>query len=81
MNNDTKEMQYSLSKILAIWALASLPGALLFWLGLPFLDEHTQLSTTYLVLIVLVIPYVWQLILSLLILKHENGKLRWDIIK
>ncbi|HEX2997831.1 MAG TPA: CPBP family intramembrane glutamic endopeptidase [Anaerolineales bacterium] len=81
MNNDTKEIQYSLSKIMVIWALASLPGALLFWLGLPFLDEHTQISTTYLVLIVLVIPYIWQLILSLLILKHENGKLHWDMIK
>src|SRR5512145_2503114 len=81
MNNDTKEIQYSFSKILAIWALASLPGALLFWLGLPLLDEHTQISTAYLVLIVLVIPYIWQLILSLLILKHENGRIHWATIK
>lgn len=81
MQRDTKEMQYSFSKILAIWALASLPGGLLFWLGLPFMDKHAQISTAYLVLIVLVVPYIWQLLLSLLILKHENGKLHWDMIK
>lgn len=49
--------QYSLGKILGIWTLASVPGGLLFWLGLPFLDKYTDISTSYLVLIVLVIPY------------------------
>lgn len=44
-NRVTTEMQLPLSKIRAIWALASLPGGLLFWLGLPFLDKHTQIST------------------------------------
>ena len=66
----TAEMggQYSLARILGLWALASVPGGLLFWLGLPFLDKHTGLSTSYLVLIVLVIPYFWQLLLSFCLL-------------
>jgi len=78
---ERNEKQYSFSGILAIGALASLPGALLFWLGLPFLDKYTEISTGYLVLIVLVIPYIWQLILAFLILKKEAGDLHWMTIK
>jgi hypothetical protein len=29
------EKQYSISQILWIWAVATIPGALLFWVGLP----------------------------------------------
>ena len=76
-----KEEQYSLTKILGIWALASLPGGLLFWLGLPFLDKHTEISTGYLVLIVLVIPYFWHFTLTFLILKNEGSDMRWNSIK
>jgi len=49
---------------------------LLFWLGLPFLDKHTGLSTSYLVLIVLVLPYFWDFILTFLILKNEGSDIR-----
>lgn len=73
--------QYSLAKILGIWALASLPGGLLFWLGLPFLDKYTEISVGYLVLIVLVLPYFWHFILTFLILKNEGGDMHWSAIK
>jgi CAAX protease family protein len=73
--------QYSLTKVLGIWALASLPGGLLFWLGLPLLDKHTQISTGYLALIVTVIPYFWHFILTSLILKNEGGAMHWSAIK
>jgi membrane protease YdiL (CAAX protease family) len=73
--------QYSLTRILGIWLLASLPGGLLFWLGLPFLDKHTEISTGYLVLLVLVLPYFWHLILTFLILKKEGGDMHWSAIK
>ena len=53
----SKRDQYTLWQILGIWALASIPGALLFWLGLPILDRITDISVGYLVLIVTVIPY------------------------
>jgi membrane protease YdiL (CAAX protease family) len=75
------EKQYSFSQILWIWALASIPGALLFWLGLPVLDRITEISVGYLVLIVVVIPYFWQFLLAFLILKKEGGDLDWNTIK
>jgi hypothetical protein len=75
------DKQYSFTKIFSIWALASLPGALLFWLGLPILDQITEISVGYLVLIVLVIPYFWQFVLAFLILKQEAGDLHWNTIK
>ena len=75
------DKQYSFSKILSIWALASVPGGLLFWLGLPFLDKYTAISAGYLVLIVLAISYIWHFSLAFLILKKEAGELRWKSIK
>jgi membrane protease YdiL (CAAX protease family) len=73
--------QYSLAKILGIWALASLPGGLLYWLGLPLLDEYTEISVGYLMLIVLGLPYIWHLILAYLILKNESVDMCWNTIK
>ena len=75
------EIQYSISQIVWIWALATIPGALLFWLGLPVLDRITEISVGYLVLIVTVIPYIWQFLLAFLILKKEGGDLDWNAIK
>lgn len=78
---ERNEKQYSFSQILWIWALASIPGALLFWLGLPVLDRTTEISVGYLVPIVTVIPYFWHLLLAFLILKKEDGDLNWNAIK
>jgi membrane protease YdiL (CAAX protease family) len=75
------EKQYSLSQILWIWALASIPGALLFWLGLPVLDQITDIRVGYLVPIVVVIPYFWHFLLAFLVLKKEGGDLNWNTIK
>jgi membrane protease YdiL (CAAX protease family) len=75
------EKQYSFSQIVWIWALASIPGALLFWLGLPFLDKYTGLSVVNMVMLVIGIPYIWHLILAYLILKREGGDLDWNAIK
>jgi len=79
--SDRNEKQYSLSQILWIWALASIPGALLFWLGLPVLDRTTEIRVGYLVPIVTVIPYFWHFLLAFLILKWEGGNLDWNTIK
>jgi len=77
----SKSDQYTLWQILGIWALASIPGALLFWLGLPVLDRITDISVGYLVLIVTVIPYFWHFLLAFLILKREGGDMDWNTIK
>ena len=53
------DKQYSFTKIFSIWALASLPGGMLYWLGLPFMDKYTEINTGYSVLIVLAVPYIW----------------------
>jgi len=76
----SKKDQYTLWQILGIWALASIPGGLLFWLGLPFLDKYTEISVGYLVLIVTVIPYFWHFTLAYLILKKEGGEMDWNTL-
>lgn len=73
--------QYSLPQIVWVWVLASIPGGLFFWLGLPLLDKYTEISAAYLTLIVLVIPYLWHFLLTFLILKWEGGILNWNNVK
>ena len=75
------EEQYSFSKILAIWALASVPGGLLFWFGLPYLDRSTEISTGNLVLLVTAIPYIWHFLLAFMILKGERVRPDWNAIE
>lgn len=76
-----KDKPYSLPQVLWIWALASIPGGLLYWLGLPFLDQMTDISVGYMVLLVTVIPYFWHFLLAFFILKKEGGDLDWNSIK
>jgi len=76
-----EKSQYNLSQILWIWVLATIPGALLFWLGLPVLDRITKISVGYLVLIVVVAPYFWHFLLAFLILKKDGSDLDWNTIK
>ena len=77
----SKQDQYTLWQILGIWALASIPGGLLFWLGLPILNRITEISIAYLALIVTVIPYFWHFILAYLILKKEGCEMHWNTLK
>ena len=73
--------QYTLRQILGIWALATLPMALMTWMVLPAVIPYVPLhpGITYWLLIIL--GMVWQFILSLVIISRELGTLRWSAIR
>ena len=76
--------QYSLSRILGIWALATVPRGVLGWIAYPLLAPNSGsdplgFGVTRLVLITL--GLVWLFVLSMLIVRQEEGDLRWRTVK
>jgi membrane protease YdiL (CAAX protease family) len=76
--------QYSLAKILGIWALAALPMGVLSWVVFPALSpdpESDPLGAGVTRIAVLTIGLIWMFVLSLILVRQEEGDLRWATIK
>jgi len=75
--------QYSLGKILAIWAAAAIPMAILGWVVAPALASGSptgrQAFTTR--VMALTIGLIWQFVLAIIIIYREEGDLRWATIR
>jgi hypothetical protein len=75
--------QYSLAKILGVWAAAALPMAALAWVVAPlvagWLDGPVPVARALLVL--LTIGLIWQFVLVMLLVYREQESLRWSILK
>lgn len=76
--------QYSLARILGIWALAALPMGVLSWIFFPLLapdsgSDPLGFGVTRLVLLML--GLVWLFALSMIIVRREEGDLRWATLK
>ena len=75
------DKQYSLVKILAIWALVALPMPLLAWIVGPALFPHFPLHPGLLHWMLMIAGMAWQFVVSLFVLYRELGNLRWESIK
>ncbi len=76
--------QYSLAKILGIWALAAAPMGILGWIVFPLLTPDVgadPLGAGVTRLVLLALGLVWLFILSMIIVCREEGDLRWATIK
>jgi uncharacterized protein len=76
--------QYSLAKILGIWALAAVPMSTLSWIAFPLLApdfgaDPLGFGVTRMVLLTL--GLVWLFGLSMIIVRREEGDLRWATVK
>jgi membrane protease YdiL (CAAX protease family) len=72
--------QYSLRKILLVWAAAAFPMAILGWVVAPALapDAHKPGLER---LLVLTIGLVWQFVLVMILLRREVGNLDWSTVR
>ena len=78
------ESQYSLARILGIWALAAVPMAILGWLVYPTVAPDSRsdpLGAGVSRIVLLTIGLFWQFVLAMLIVRQEAGDLRWTTIK
>ena len=76
--------QYSLGRILGIWALAAIPMGVLSWIIFPALSPNSTsdpLGVGVTRIVLLTIGLIWQFVLCLIIVRQEEGDLRWEIIK
>jgi membrane protease YdiL (CAAX protease family) len=76
--------QYSLAKILGIWALAAIPMGILSWIVFPALSpdlgsDPLGFGVTRIVL--LTIGLIWLFVLSMIIVRQEEGNLHWATVK
>ena len=72
--------QYSLARILAIWAAAALPMALLGWVVAPALGANSQ-QPGLVRLAVMTAGLVWQFVLVLIVLGREGIDRSWSSIR
>jgi len=72
--------QYSLGKILGVWAAAAIPMGILGWIVAPAL-AHDPAKPGFERLAVLTVGLAWQFVLVMILLFREEGKLNWATIK
>jgi membrane protease YdiL (CAAX protease family) len=78
------EGQYSLSKIVGIWAAAALPMAFLSWSVFPLLGpdfETDPIGAAATRMALLTLGLIWQFALSMIIVRQEEGDLSWATLK
>jgi membrane protease YdiL (CAAX protease family) len=76
----TEIPQYSLPKILLIWALAAFPMGLLGWVVAPALATDPS-KPGFERLAVLTVGLIWQFGLVLYLVRKETGNLSWAVLK
>jgi len=76
--------QYSLARILGIWALAAVPMGILSWIVFPALSpdfDSDPLGAGVTRIVLLAIGLIWLFVLSMIIVGQEEGDLRWATVK
>ena len=82
--SESQSEQYSLAKILGIWALAAAPMGVLNWIVVPLLapdSESDPFRFGITLLVLLALGLVWLFVLSMIIVRREEGNLRWATLK
>ncbi len=76
--------QYGLSKIAGIWAAAALPMAILSWVVYPLVSpdfETDPLRSGVTKMLLIDLGLIWLFVLSMIIVRHEEGDLSWATLK
>lgn len=84
--NAASEMgeQYSLGRIVGIWALAAVPMGILSWIIFPAVSPNSNsdpLGAGVTRFVLLLIGLIWLFVLSMIIVRQEEGDLRWATVK
>jgi len=77
--------QYRLPAIFGVWACAALPMAALAWLFAPVLADRLagegSVPMAKALLICLTVGLVWQFVLVVILVRREQGTLRWPVLR
>src|ERR687897_3442367 len=77
--------QYTVPRILAVWAAAALPMGALAWLVAPALADELggegNVPMAKALVICLTAGLIWQFVLVVLLVRREQGTLRWSTVR
>src|SRR3712207_5479156 len=75
--------QYSLAQILAVWAAAAIPMAVLAWVVAPLLGNLLAGDAAFIkaLLVCVTAGLIWQFVLTLILTRREQGTLRWSRVR
>ena len=73
--------QYTLWQILGIWAVATLPAALLTWVVAPAIIPYSPLHPGITYWLLMIAAMAWQFVVALVIVYRELGTLRWSALR
>src|SRR3712207_7981189 len=76
--------QYTLLRVLGVWAAAALPMGILGWIVAPALTPPIESNPIGAVVTrygVLTLGLIWQFILVLIIVSREEGDVRWTTLR
>jgi membrane protease YdiL (CAAX protease family) len=75
--------QYTAGRILAVWAAAALPMGLLAWVGAPLLAHafHGPTAFARALLLCITAGLLWQFVLVVVLVRREQGTLRWHVVR
>ena len=74
--------QYTRRQIFAIWAAAAVPMGVLSWVVAPAIADGGGMESLLRPLIAcLTVGLVWQFVLVMLLVRREQGTLRWSVVR
>lgn len=75
--------QYSRAQVLAVWAAAAGPMGVLAWIVAPWLSHHLGGRDPFIeaLLICFNTGLVWMLVLTLILVRREQGSLEWSRVR
>ena len=70
-------------QVLGLWAAAAVPMGALAWLGAPALANAFSGKAAFVQALILCLTagLIWQFALVLMVVRHEQGTLRWPVVK
>ncbi|MBH5316215.1 CPBP family intramembrane metalloprotease [Paenibacillus sp. GSMTC-2017] len=81
MHNEMDVKQYSVFKIVGLWAVVALPMFILRFVVMPLLIPIVNFHPGILYWLLMIIGMIWQFVLSIIILKCELGHFTWKKLK
>ena len=73
--------QYTLARIVGLWAVAALPMALLAWVITPLLITRVRQPPALVFWLMMIVGMAWQSAVSLWVVYREEGNLSWSTIR
>ena len=80
-NTIETEEQYSLAKIMGIWALVALPMPVVIFIIAPALVSRVTMNPGLLIWLLVIGGYIWQFMVSLFFIYDDIGTLKWSAVR